>query len=100
LRILDVEPIVPVEPEATLVLDRLAPVLSSASGAAAFDEAFAVGFDFNTHRVEAALGLASFFSVAIEAAGFAWAPSSRAALPVDRSNPAVPSLLDALPLNL
>jgi hypothetical protein len=43
LRILDVEPIVPVEPEATLVLDRLAPVLSSASGAAAVDEAFAVG---------------------------------------------------------
>jgi hypothetical protein len=53
---LDVEPIVPGEPEAALVLDRLAPVLSAASGAAAVDEAFAVGFDFNTQVVEAALG--------------------------------------------
>src|SRR5208337_1168604 len=59
LRILDVEPIVPVEPEATLVLDRLAPFLSSASGAAAVDDAFGVGCDFNTHRVEAALGPAA-----------------------------------------
>ena len=59
LRILDVEPIVPGEPEATLVLDRLAPVLSGASGAAAVDDAFGVGFDFNTHGVEAALGPAS-----------------------------------------
>src|SRR5580700_8922469 len=56
LRILDVEPIVPVEPEAALVLDRLLPVLSGASGAAAVDEAFAVGFDFNAHVVEAAHG--------------------------------------------
>ena len=43
LRIFDVEPIVPVEPEAELVLDRLAPVLRGASGAAAVDDAFAVG---------------------------------------------------------
>jgi hypothetical protein len=60
LRILDVEPIVPVETEAQLVLDRLAPVLSGASGAAAVDEDFAVGFDFSAHRVETALGPSSF----------------------------------------
>jgi hypothetical protein len=59
LRILDVEPIVPGEPEAALVLDRLAPILGGASGAAAVDDAFAVGFDFDTHCVEAALGPAS-----------------------------------------
>ena len=59
MRTLNVEPIVPVEPEATLVLDRLAPVLSSASGAAALDEPLAVGFEFNTHLVEAALRSAS-----------------------------------------
>ncbi len=47
------------EPEAALVLDRLAPVLSGASGAAAVDDAFAVGFEFNPHVVEAALGPAS-----------------------------------------
>ena len=47
--------IVPVEPQAQLVLDRLAPVLSGASGAAAVDDAFGVGFDFDAHRVEAAL---------------------------------------------
>ena len=41
------------------VLDRLAPFLSSASGAAAVDDAFGVGFDFNTHVVEAALGPAA-----------------------------------------
>jgi hypothetical protein len=33
--------------------------------------------------------LACYFSTAIEAAGCAWAPSSRAALPVYRSNPTV-----------
>jgi hypothetical protein len=44
LRFLDVEPIVPVEPKAALVLDRLAPVLSGVSGAAAVDDAFGVGF--------------------------------------------------------
>ena len=59
LRVLDVEPIVPGEPKAKLVLNCLAPVLSGASGATAVDEAFGVGFDFNTHRVEAALGPAS-----------------------------------------
>ena len=58
-RIFDVEPIVPVETEAKLVLDRFAPVLSGASDAAAVDEAFAVGFEFNPHVVEAALGPAS-----------------------------------------
>jgi hypothetical protein len=57
LRILDVEPIMPGEPKAALVLDRLAPFLSSA---ASVDEAFAAGFEFNTHVVEAALGPASF----------------------------------------
>ena len=50
----------PVEPEATLVLNRLAPFLSGASGATAVDDAFGVGFDFNAHRVEAALGPAPF----------------------------------------
>jgi hypothetical protein len=59
LRILDVEPIVPVESKAKLVLDRLTRVLGGASGATAVDEAFAVGFEFNPHRVEAALGPAS-----------------------------------------
>jgi hypothetical protein len=56
LRILDVEPILPLEPEATLVLDRLAPFLSGACDVAAVDDAFGVGFDFNTHVIEAALG--------------------------------------------
>jgi hypothetical protein len=60
LRILDVEPIVPVEPKAALVLDRLAPVLGGASDAAAVDDAFGVGFDVDTHRVEAALSPAAF----------------------------------------
>jgi hypothetical protein len=43
LRIFDVEPIVPVEPEVTLLLNRLTPFLSGASGAAAVDDAFRVG---------------------------------------------------------
>jgi hypothetical protein len=43
-------------PDAALVLDGFAPFLSGASGAEAVDDAFGVGFDFNTRRVEAALG--------------------------------------------
>ena len=54
---LDVEPIVSVEPEAKFVLDGLAPFLSGASSAAVVDDAFGVGFEFNTHVVEAALVL-------------------------------------------
>jgi hypothetical protein len=50
----------PVEPEATLVLERLAPFLSGASGAAAVDDAFGVG----SAGVDSIL-----FSQAIEADG-------------------------------
>ena len=62
LRVLDVEPIVPVEPKAALVLDRLAPALSGVSGAAAVDDTFGVGFDFDIYVVEAALGPAAFLA--------------------------------------
>jgi hypothetical protein len=58
-RILDVEPDLPVESKAKLVLNRLAPFLSGSSDAAAIDDAFAGGFEFDTHVVEAALGPAS-----------------------------------------
>jgi hypothetical protein len=43
LRIFDVEPIVPVESKAKLVLDSRAPVLGGASGVAAVDDAFRTG---------------------------------------------------------
>jgi hypothetical protein len=49
-------PIARVEPEVTFMLDRVAPFFGGASGDATIDDAFGVGFDFITHRVEAALG--------------------------------------------
>jgi hypothetical protein len=61
---------VPVEPEVTFMLDRLAPFFGGASGDATIDDAFGVGFDFISHRVEAALGPTAFPAARYASDGF------------------------------